>query len=88
MKQASKLKTTMPYDGAFSTQWGGRKREWRHLAQSKVTYLLRTYLECFGSPSYHCCGPAFRQVGDKHFCGCFRAPALPLPPPAGVSLIT
>ena len=35
-------------------------------------------LEYFGSPSYHCCRPAFRQVGDKHFCGCFRAPALQL----------
>ena len=27
-------------------------------------------------------------MGDKHFCGCFRAPALPLPLPAGFSLIT
>ena len=28
----------------------------------------------FGLPS-HCCGPAFRQVGDKDLCRCFGAPA-------------
>ena len=40
-------------------------------------------LECFGSPPYHCCRPAFRQVGDYIICQCFGAPAS-----AGSSLIT
>ena len=34
-------------------------------------------------PPYHCCRPAFRQVGDYIICQCFGAPAS-----AGFSLIT